>query len=50
MADLINIRINGARLWESIMLMVEIGPGEEGGSLRLALTDVDREGRDLFVS
>lgn len=31
------------------MSMAEIGPGVAGGSCRLALTDVDREGRDLFV-
>ena len=44
------IRVNGERLWDSIMSMAEIGPGEHGGSSRLALTDADREGRDLFVS
>jgi len=43
------IRVNGQRLWDSIMAMAEIGPGEFGGSRRLALTDEDREGRDLFV-
>ena len=43
------IRVNGQRLWDSIMAMAEIGPGEYGGSRRLALTDEDREGRDLFV-
>ena len=31
------------------MRISEIGPGSEGGSCRLALTDDDREGRDLFV-
>jgi N-carbamoyl-L-amino-acid hydrolase len=49
MTDLNNLRINGERLWTSIMSMAEIGPGAEGGSCRLALTDVDRQGRDLFV-
>ena len=44
-----SIRVNGQRLWDSIMAMAEIGPGEFGGSCRLALTDEDREGRDLFV-
>ena len=29
--------------------MAEIGPGVEGGSCRLALTDEDRDGRNLFV-
>ena len=31
------------------MSMAEIGPGVEGGSCRLALTDEDRDGRNLFV-
>ena len=31
------------------MSMAEIGPGAEGGSCRLALTDEDRDGRNLFV-
>jgi N-carbamoyl-L-amino-acid hydrolase len=45
-----NIRVNGERLWESIMAMAKIGPGEKGGSRRLALTDEDKQGRDLFVN
>ena len=44
------VRINGQRLWHSIMAMAEIGPGEKGGSRRLALTDEDKQGRDLFVA
>jgi len=44
-----NIRINGERLWASLMAMAEIGPTEKGGSCRLALTDLDRQARDLFV-
>lgn len=32
------------------MAMAEIGATPSGGSNRLALTDADREGRDLFVS
>ncbi len=43
------LRVNGERLWDSIMAMAQIGPGQHGGSSRLALTDADREGRDLFV-
>ncbi len=43
------IKVNGSRLWDSIMAMAQIGPGQQGGSSRLALTDADREGRDLFV-
>lgn len=43
------LKVNGQRLWDSIMAIAEIGPGQHGGSCRLALTDEDREGRDLFV-
>jgi len=43
------LRVNRQRLWDSIMAMAEVGPGLEGGSRRLALTDEDRDGRDLFV-
>ena len=41
--------INGGRLWDSIMEIAKIGPTDKGGSCRLALTDLDREARDLFV-
>ncbi|MBI1779168.1 MAG: Zn-dependent hydrolase [Proteobacteria bacterium] len=44
-----NLRINGERLWASLMEMAKIGATEKGGVCRLALTDLDREGRDLFV-
>ena len=44
-----NLRIDGARLWQSLMDMAEIGPGVAGGNRRLALTDEDKAGRDLFV-
>jgi N-carbamoyl-L-amino-acid hydrolase len=44
-----NLRINGERLWQSIMSMAEIGPGDKGGSRRLALTDEDKRGRELFM-
>lgn len=43
------LRVNGGRLWDSIMAMAEIGPGKHGGSSRLALTEEDRAGRDRFV-
>jgi N-carbamoyl-L-amino-acid hydrolase len=49
MSETSQIRVNGQRLWESIMAIGEIGPGEHGGSCRLALTDADRDGRDLFI-
>lgn len=44
-----NLKINGDRLWESLMELARIGATEKGGVCRLALTDLDREGRDLFV-
>jgi N-carbamoyl-L-amino-acid hydrolase len=43
------LTINADRLWESLMTMAQIGATPRGGVCRLALTDEDREGRDLFV-
>jgi N-carbamoyl-L-amino-acid hydrolase len=43
-----NIRIDGNRLWESLMELAKIGATEKGGVCRLALTDLDRQARDLF--
>src|SRR5690606_18721442 len=43
-----NLRINGDRLWDSIMQMAKIGPGVAGGNNRQTLTDADGEGRHLF--
>ena len=45
-----NLRINGDRLWESLMEMAKIGPGVRGGNNRQTLTDEDGEGRRLFQS
>jgi N-carbamoyl-L-amino-acid hydrolase len=44
------IKINGKRLWDTLMEMAKIGATEKGGCCRLALTDLDKEARDLFVS
>lgn len=44
-----NLSVDGARLWDSLMEMAKIGATEKGGSRRLALSDLDREGRDLLV-
>ena len=44
-----NLRINGDRLWESLMDMAKIGPGVAGGNNRQTLTDEDSEGRHLFL-
>lgn len=44
-----NIRINSARLWNSLMEMAKVGPGVAGGNNRQTLTDADSEGRHLFA-
>ncbi len=43
-----NLKINGDRLWDSLMEMAKIGPGIAGGNNRQTLTDEDAEGRALF--
>ncbi|WP_354504790.1 Zn-dependent hydrolase [Limibacillus sp. MBR-115] len=43
-----NLRIDGTRLWRSLMEMAEIGATPKGGVCRLALSDLDKQGRDLF--
>ena len=40
-----NMKINSARLWDSLMEMALIGPGIAGGNNRQTLTDADSEGR-----
>ena len=44
-----NLRINSARLWDSLMEMAQIGPGIAGGNNRQTLTDADSQGRHLFA-
>ena len=44
-----NVQVNGKRLWDSLMEMAKIGATPKGGVARLALTDLDKQGRDLFV-
>ena len=43
-----NLRIDSARLWDSLMEMAKIGPGVAGGNNRQTLTDDDAKGRALF--
>ena len=43
-----NLKINGSRLWDSLMEMAKIGPGVAGGNNRQTLTNEDAEGRTLF--
>jgi len=44
-----NLKVNGDRLWDSLMEMAKIGATPKGGVCRLALTDLDRQARDLFI-
>ncbi|MGD0105460.1 MAG: Zn-dependent hydrolase [Rhodopila sp.] len=43
-----NLRIDGKRLWDTLMGFAEIGATPKGGVRRLTLTDVDKRGRDRF--
>ena len=49
MSDLSNLRINGPRLWDTLMEMAQIGATPKGGCKRLTLTDLDKQGRHLFI-
>lgn len=42
--------INTDRLWQSLMDLARLGATAKGGVCRLALTDLDRQARDLFVA
>ncbi|MBA6114940.1 Zn-dependent hydrolase [Pseudomonas putida] len=41
--------VNSDRLWQSLMDLARLGATPKGGVCRLALTDLDRQARDLFV-
>lgn len=43
------LRVDGDRLWRSLMDLARIGATSKGGVCRLALTDLDKQGRDLVV-
>ena len=47
--DVRALRVNGTRLWDALMTLARIGGTAKGGVCRLALTDLDRQGRDLVV-
>ena len=49
-SDISTLRINGKRLWDNLMELAAIGATQKGGVCRLALTELDRKGRDFFVS
>ena len=44
------LSVDGDRLWQSLMALARIGATPKGGVCRLALTELDREARDLFVA
>ncbi|MGF1528343.1 MAG: Zn-dependent hydrolase [Candidatus Competibacterales bacterium] len=43
------LTVDAQRLWDSLMQMAQIGATPKGGCCRLALSDEDRRGRDLFI-
>ena len=43
------LTINSQRLWDSLMRMAQIGATPKGGCNRQALTDLDKQARDLYV-
>jgi N-carbamoyl-L-amino-acid hydrolase len=45
-----SLRIDAPRFWSTVMRSGEIGPGKAGGLRRLALSDADKEMRDLFIT
>ncbi|WP_426306533.1 Zn-dependent hydrolase [Acidovorax facilis] len=47
--DIETLRINGQRLWASLMELAQIGATPKGGVCRLTLTDLDKQGRDLVT-
>ncbi|GAA6121036.1 Zn-dependent hydrolase [Acidovorax sp. FG27] len=47
--DTSHLRINGERLWDSLMELAQIGATPKGGVCRLTLTDLDKQGRDLVT-
>ncbi len=45
----VQVKVNGKRLWDALMELAQIGRTEKGGVCRLALGDLDKQGRDLVV-
>ncbi len=43
------LRVDGQRLWRALMDLAAVGATSRGGVCRLALTDLDRQGRELVV-
>ena len=45
-----SLRVDGDRLWRSLMDMAQVGATMMGGCNRQALSDEDRAGHDLFCA
>jgi beta-ureidopropionase / N-carbamoyl-L-amino-acid hydrolase len=43
------LAVNGTRLWAQLMALARIGATPGGGVCRLAMTELDREGRHFFL-
>ena len=43
------LHVDGPRLWQRLMTLARIGATPRGGICRLALSDLDRQGRELFM-
>ncbi len=43
-----DLQVDGHRLWQRLMTLAAIGATAKGGVCRLALTELDRQGRELF--
>jgi N-carbamoyl-L-amino-acid hydrolase len=50
MPALTNQRINGIRLWDTLMEIAQIGGTPKGGVKRITLTETDKRGRQVFRS
>ena len=44
-----HLRVNGERLWASLMELAQIGATPKGGVCRLALTELDKQARDRVI-
>jgi beta-ureidopropionase / N-carbamoyl-L-amino-acid hydrolase len=43
------LAVNGLRLWQRLMALAAVGATPKGGVCRIALTEPDRQGRELFA-
>ncbi len=44
-----SLHVNGERLWQRLMTLARIGATDKGGVCRMALSDLDRQARELFT-